>query len=218
MSGNKKEGQAKRKVGRPKGSTGKKIDKAMIKVAQALKEAKEIQDKMSDKQRKLFVSLLKGYDPLKTCIDAGFRDFEGITKELPQKNGKYIFSSSLTMENVDGLEEESYAKLARICQSKIDAYLSHFNYREFLINMKDIIRFVAPEAVGTIVEIMQSGTNEGNRLRAAQDLLDRSGHIGERQEPDKSMPVQVNIIMDNKPKSEDLPIVNIEAEEGEVIE
>lgn len=215
----------KKKTGRPKGS--KKIDLGMQKAMVALEEAKEIQDKMSDKQRKLFVSLLKGYDPLRAAVDSGRTEFfTGITKKVERyitnKDGereiKGIYTSNIDMYSINDLTEESYAKLNRICKTEVDKYLGDFNHANYVANYKSVIKFLVPEAIGVLTDVATNkNAKDSDRLTAAKDILDRAGHLGDRLDADKTMPVQVNIIMNEEKKREPLPIINIEPEEGEIV-
>lgn len=201
-----------KKVGRPK---GRKIAQALSEVNEALEKALEIQNKMSDRQRSLFVSLLKGYDPIHACVDAGLKDiYNGISKMVTKKDGHRLYVSNLNLDNLEEVCEEDYAKLNRICSSEVNKYLQGFNHQDYVVNYKSILKFLVPEAIGVLTKAM-SDKDTRNAIRAAENILDRSGHVGDRGEVDRTMPVQVNIIM-NKDKT--LPVVNIETEEGELVE
>lgn len=182
--------------GRPR---GRKIEIALASgevAATAIQEMGVVVDTMNPQQKLLFESVMSGDDALVTALKSGNTQwFTGITKKLFDSDGGSLAPTHVTLENVHDLDQRSYTRLLTICESQIRNVTGNVDYRLHTEPIKEFIKRFAPMALGTIVGIAQAGVKEENRLKAAKDLLDRAGEAAEAPDKEITIPVQVNIML-----------------------
>lgn len=204
-----------------------KVKKALDNTHTAVQNVNEVLEKMSDQQRRLFVSLAKGYDYIKAALDSNNRQFyEGIvrivyTKKLgPMGNPVPMEIEKLTMENIDELDQGSYDRLNRIAGSYVKKYIQDFNPEEYMQDVNNLFKLVAPDALATITQIaLDEKVDKKTRLAASKDLLDRAGYgLNKPNKEGSASPVLIQINMGGTPKSENNPVevwkTNKEEESG----
>lgn len=192
----------------------KKVDKALLSTQQAIQGVNGLLERMSDQQRRLFISLAKGYDYLKASIDSDNRQFyEGIVRIVYLKktteSGKNVplEIEKLTMENVDELEPGSYERLLRIAGSYVKKYLKDFDPSLYIVDINNLFKLVAPDALATVAKLSTGAKSEKVQLEASKDLLDRAGYTANKIEKEKgNAPVLIQINMGGTPKSENNPV------------
>ena len=136
---------------------------------------------------------LKSYDGILTrYMHDLFADPLGL---LGDNNKMGIMSDKVTLRNKDELCEEDYMKLVKICASAVKNYAGTDDYRMYTKPIGEYIKQFAPLALGTVMKVMQSAPKAETRLKAAQDLLNRSGEKEPDRVADVQVPVQVNIML-----------------------
>jgi hypothetical protein len=192
-----------------------KVEKALVETSQAIGNVNEILENMSEFQRRLFLSLVKGRDHLKALLEAGGMQYiNGIAKIVYLKemkrngDGPAPFAvKNLTVDNVDDLDPASYQRLLSIATSTVKAKIRDFNPTNYNKDLRQLFSMVAPAAIGTVTDIMENGKSEKNRLTAAQDLLDRAGFSARDSEKEQPKPpVMIQINLGGVPKSENNPL------------
>lgn len=190
------------------GKVGKALDLVKSEVAQV----QDLYEKMSDVQRKVFISSLKGFpDELHVVLDAGYSvGITGIAKIVYTKDGKPMETHKLTLQNVTDLDAGSYERLLKIARADVSRVIgSCRNYSDYILDVKNLFKMVAPEALSTLVEVSTNQkAKNGDRIRAANSLLDRAGYGTNKQDgKDDRPPVLVQINFDKKPQAEVNPNV-----------
>jgi hypothetical protein len=177
-----------------------KVVKAMSLAKGAIQELQEVFELMSDRQRKIFVSLAKGYDSLKAFLDAGIREQFGIVKIVYDKEEKPVYIDKVTLDNVDKLNAASYQRLLNITDAALKDVIKDYRPEDFIVDVRKLFKLVAPDALNTLTEIATNKSEKASdRISAAKDLLDRAGYK-EEVKKDIFMPVQVNILMNEQAK------------------
>ena len=176
------------------------------KLTLALKEAKaaaehtgtmmELIQKMGSRQRKIFLELTKGRDELQAIIAANAHSAIGgiVKKVYVVRNGvrKGKMFEGLTYNDLQYLEAESYQRLLSIARYKVQELAGNTDYRDYMVDIQDFFKLVAPQAFAIVSEIMgDENVKTETRLAAAKDILDRSGYKQASVEQGSEMPVKV---------------------------
>ena len=201
--------KVKNKGGRPLGSTpGHKVGNALEATKTAMDNITDLVEKMSDRQRRAYSALATGMDPLEACLVSGIEDF-GIVKIVYDKNHKPVEIANVTIDNVHDLDAASYQRLLNIANAIVKDLLNKGqSVEEYFVDVRKLLKIVAPEAFKSIADIAQFGAKDADRLNAAKDILDRSGYTAETApKKDAPMPVMIQINFDKKPVSEIKPEV-----------
>jgi hypothetical protein len=188
-----------------------RVGNTIKKTGVAIEAATELYEKLSDKQRKLFVSLTQGDDELIACLKCGQVDnFKAITKIAYTKEGRPFKTANLTLKNVDNLDAASYERLLRICKSDIKNHLLGFEYEKSLIDVTNLFKLIAPEALSVLAKVASDDkAKDRDRVSAANSILDRGGYTaGDVKKGAGQMPVKINILFNAAPKAEILPTIN----------
>ncbi len=186
----------KRKPGRPPGRKITMALEAASKAAESISEMDSVVALMKDHQRILFESIMSGDDELVACLKAGQNEwFTYIAKGVKDKEGEYVPTSSLTLSTIDDLDFDSYQRLVRICASHVRQISGTDDYQKYTLPLKEYVKRFAPMALGTIVGLSKNAQKDEVKLKAAQDILDRSGEKAVEPEKDIIIPVQVNIML-----------------------
>lgn len=190
-----------------------KIPQAMALTKSAVDNLTVVLEKMSNKQRKLFVSLSKGYDYLEACLDADFRHPFGIIKIVYDKKRKPVEIDKVTFDNVHTLDNASYQRLLNVCTSDVRLYMAEFKPEDFLVDVRKLFKMIAPDSLNVLAQIQSDKrAKDADRIAAAKDLLDRAGYQPDKAPKSPMMPVQVNIVMDRKALPEDVSVVSYTGE------
>jgi hypothetical protein len=174
---------------------------------------------MSDRDRKIFVSLTSGDDALIAMLKAGYYNgIATIAKIVYTKDGKPLETKKLTLENVYNLDDFSYERLLRIAKSSVKHLTSNRDLSEFITDITDLFKLIAPDQVAVLASISgDKAAKNSDRIKAANSILDRAGYESDdgKNKPPQVNPVQVNVIIGGKPKAEDNPIITVERVQNE---
>ena len=183
----------------PRGFSGRPVGKAMAAAASAALSVAEMEremTRMTDQNRLMFESVMSGDDELTAALKSNHTEwYTGITKLLTNKDGSRVMSGKVTLANKDDLAPEDYHRLVRICSSQVRIYAGTSDYRQYTRPIREYIQRFAPMALGTVMDVMQNGSKDETRLKAAKDLLDRAGEKEPERQADIQVPVQVNIML-----------------------
>jgi hypothetical protein len=189
------------------GKVGAAIDVVHNEVA----KANALYERMSDQQRRVFVSMLKGLpDELQVLVDAGYtHGITTIAKIVYLKDGSPLETKKLCKENINELDPSSYERLLRIAVSEVKNIIGTRDYKDYITDVKSLFKLVAPEALTTLVEIATDPLNKpADRRLAATALLDRGGYgASQTNNKDDRPPVMVQINFDKAPRAEVNPNV-----------
>jgi hypothetical protein len=186
----------KRKPGRPPGRKVKMALAAASQAAISISEMDSVVAQMKEHQKIMFESIMSGDDELIAGLKSGHTEwFTHIAKGVKDKEGNYVPTSKVTLENVHDLDTESYQRLVRICAAHVRQHMGNEDYRQYTDPLKEYIKKFAPMALGTVVSLARDGLKEETRLKAAKDILDRAGEAASEPEKDIIIPVQVNIML-----------------------
>jgi len=184
--------------------------KLLMKTNPLVKEAQEMFEKLSDKQRKLFVSLTSGDDELIACLKCGHtHGITTIAKIVYKKNGRPLETKKLTLNNVNELDQLSYERLLRIAKSEMKTNLIGFDYKDSLVDITNLFKMIAPEMLTVLAKVAgKENAKDSDKIKAANSILDRAGYTpGDAKKGAGQLPVQVNILFNQQPKAEELPII-----------
>lgn len=203
------------KIGRgwKKGRPRSKITNALIQTDNAVKQIEDTFNKMSDRDRKIFVALTSGDDELIAMLKAGhYKGIKDIVKIVYDKESKPFEVKYLTIDNVDTLDVFSYERLLKIAKSEVKHILGKTDYRNFITDVTDLFKLIAPDQVAVLASISGNvKSKDSDRIKAANSILDRAGYdTDDGKKKEIVNPVQVNVIIGGKPKAEFNPIITVE--------
>lgn len=183
------------KRGRPRGGRLGKALQETVKATESLGNLEVIMDEMSDKQRRLYVSLARGRNALEAAIESGHRAwFEGISKRVTLKDGHELFTKSVSLNNLDQLDEASYAKLLRYCESQLKKDHPYDEYENHIAKINDFFALIAPDvARGLSNMFFDEKIPPAVKSKIGFGLLDRAGYKDQTELP-PGQNVVVNII------------------------
>lgn len=174
----------------------RKLFQALEASAALTGELQAVTEQMSDRQKKIFESILAGDDDLTAALKSGANNFfTGVARIVYTESGRKMDTEDVTLENKDFLDKDSYERLNRLCASQIRKAFATDDYRKYTNPIKEYIKRYAPIALNTIVDLTKNAKKEDVRLRAAQDLLNRGGEGATPPERDVIVPVQLNIML-----------------------
>ena len=152
--------------------------------------------KMSERQKELFLFMVKGYSELETLLLAKrIGEVAGVVPVVRTEDGQIIKTVSLKkLADLKRLEPESLAALDKLAKDHIHQSVGDFDYQRSLTDIAWFFKMMAPSAAQTIVEIMEDvKVSPQTRLSAANSLLGRAGYAKETHQVD--LPVRVVINM-----------------------
>lgn len=161
--------------------------------AEASTKVKHVFEQMSDPQRKLFVSLAQGDDALVAAIKGGYDSwYRGIIKVVYRRGHIAQETKSLNLSHLPNLEEESYERLLRVCEAKAKDISGGADITQYLPEIQDFFKLVAPEAFAVVNEIMTDvKVSPSVRLKAATDVLNRAGYSETKKASEDNSPVKL---------------------------
>jgi hypothetical protein len=187
----------KRKRGRP---AGRSITNALKLVSPAVEKVKDLDfaiDKMPEKHKRMFESLLAGDDELITALKSDYTSwFTGITKMVTLVDGTRFLTSKVSLDNVSLLDEQSYERLRSICASQVRRISGIENYLDYVKPVREFAKNYAPMAFGQIVNLSKNSKKDEMKYKASNKILELAGERPpEATRGEVTIPVQLNILL-----------------------
>jgi hypothetical protein len=172
-------------------------------ISNKTEDLRGIMAKMSGRQREIFKDLIKGEHIVKVFIKRGMlKELEEKIPTVTRIDGKIIPVSELKWSDYDDLELDDKKILGLRASDLVGR-----NYKDFIVDIKWMFKMLSIDALKTVVGIMEDKTvAPQTRLSAAQDILNRGGYEGEKETQQAQFPVNVKIVYDKKPIS-DNPLI-----------
>lgn len=137
-------------------------------------------DKMNDNDRKVFVRLVKGDDPLKVAIEMGYLyDLAKVHPEVTLWTDKSKIPTIELSETklLNKVSKEDKEALLILCKEWIDDKLGNATYDKYVVDIQWFFKMLAPDAFKTVVNIMENPkVAPQTRLTGAFGVLDRAGY------------------------------------------
>lgn len=183
------------KRGRPK---GKKVEQAMALSEGEMQKAadlKSLLNKMSERNRKLFLELSRGRDEFEASLFSGNQQFyTGISKVLYLKSGKPILTKDVTKDNYKELDETSYSKMIRLCNSQIKKFTPNIDYHQYMIDVTDFFKLIAPDISRELTTMFFDGDLKNEtKINLGLSLLEKGGYKNKKDLTPDTI-VNVNVI------------------------
>ena len=179
---------------------------------------------MDPTHRRILMHLLNGQMPFEAIVNAGcpwvLEEVKPFYSTVLSKDLKSTAhrnkTGSLRPDNVNKISQVDMDKFQALSTEWVKQNYPGMNIGKMTQQVTPSMMLQAPDAFDVVAQILRGELNgnkvtPGTSLKAALEILDRTGHGAQTRESAKQLPVTVNIVMPGQPKQ----VFQIEEADGQ---